>query len=146
MKNIKNYEQFNESIRDKMTPMTPSQIKRVKRKPIQNKKGEYRWIFAWEEGGGNDVWAKDKREAKKLAFKLGLPSWMPDNQYAKKTLNDIKEEFGLKGYRILKNEHPEVDDNEPGWSEGIHVNLDTLRKETIGVKGDHDKALDMLAR
>jgi len=139
-------EYINESIRDKMTPMSPAQIKKVKKRPIQNKDGEYRWIFNWEDGGGNDVWAKDKRVAKRLAFEMGLPSWMPKNEYAKKTLNDIKEEFGLKGYRYCKKQHPEVKDDEPGWSQGIKPNTDSIRKETIGVKGEHDSALDMLAR
>ena len=136
----------NESLRDKMTPKTPAQIRRVKKRPIQNKEGEYRWIFSWKNGGGNDVWAKDKRVAKRLAFEMGLPSWMPDNPYSKKTLNDIKEEFGLAGYRYCKKQEPDVKDDEPGWSSGLKPNMDTLRKETLGVKGEHDRGLDMLAR
>lgn len=145
MKNIKSFETFNESIRDQMKPKSKGQIKKIKKKPIQNKDGEYRWIFNWKEGGGNDVWAKTKTEAKKLAIEMGYPSWMPDNPYSKKTLNDIKEEFGLKGYRYCKKKAPEAKDDQLGWNNGIHPNIDTLRKETIGTKGDHDRAMDMLA-
>ena len=130
-----------------MKPKTPAQIRKIKKRPIQNKKGEYRWIFSWIGGGGNDIWATDKATAKKLAFEKGLPGWMPNNQYAKKTLNDIKKEFGLAGYRYCKsNRFIDIKDDEPGWSSGIKVNFDTLKKETIGVKGEHDSALDMLAR
>ena len=146
MKNIQTYELFNESIRDKMTPKTNAQIKKIKKRPIQNKNGEYRWIFSWKGGGGNDVWALDKRVAKRLAFEMGLPNWMPDNQYAKKTLNDIKEEFGLAGYRYCKKQQPKVKDDEHGWSQGLKPNMDSIRKETLGVAGDHDRGLDMLAR
>lgn len=144
MKNLKTFESFNESLRDKMTPKSESEIKKIKKIPLQNKDGEYRWLFNWEEGGGNDIWAKDKRLAKRLAFEMGLPTWMPDNQYAKKTLNDIKEEFGLKGYRYCKLKEPNISDDEQGWSSGIIPNYDSLRKETIGVKGEHDKGLNML--
>jgi hypothetical protein len=140
------YDFINESIRDKMTPKSSSEIKRINKRPIQNKQDEYRWLFAWKEGGGNDVWAKDKREAKKLAFQMGLPTWMPNNEYANKTLNDIKEEFGLKGYRYLKNKYPDIKDDQPGWSQGLHVNLNSMHKETLGNKGEHDSALDMLSR
>ena len=144
MKNIKSFETFNESIRDKMEPKSAEEIKKISKKPIYNKKGECRWLFNWENSGGNSVWAITKRDAKKLSFEMGLPSWMPTNQYAKKTLNDIKEEFGLAGYRYCKSIQPNVDDEEKGWSSGLKVNMDTLRKETLGVKGEHDKALNML--
>ena len=32
-------------------------------KYLKNAKGEYNWLFNWEDGGFNDVWAKTKEEA-----------------------------------------------------------------------------------
>jgi len=36
-----------------------------KEKLLQNEKGEYLYLFDWENGGFNDVWAPNKKEAYK---------------------------------------------------------------------------------
>ena len=38
----------------------------------KNTKGEYHWLFGWEGGGWNDVWAKTKAAAIRKANKGGL--------------------------------------------------------------------------
>jgi hypothetical protein len=44
------------------------QIKQTmsKEKLLQNQKGEYLYLFNWQGGGFNDVWAPNKKEAYKL--------------------------------------------------------------------------------
>lgn len=40
--------------------------KRIKRESLlKNSLGQYRYLFNWNEGGGNDVWAKNASEARK---------------------------------------------------------------------------------
>ena len=47
-------------------------------KYLKNAKGEYNWLFNWEGGGFNDVWAKTKEEAiKRTTWKSSLVP-MPD--------------------------------------------------------------------
>jgi hypothetical protein len=39
---------------------------RIKKETLlKNSLGQYRYLFNWNEGGGNDVWAKNVSEARK---------------------------------------------------------------------------------
>ena len=112
---------------------------------LKDSKGNYNWLFNWTSGGFNDVWAKTKEEAIQKASQEGLPTYMPDNEYATKTLKDVGEEFGEEAVQFLVKKYreeglwsnadqityyPEITLDTVGFSKGLIPSPDTFRKAT----------------
>jgi hypothetical protein len=111
---------------------------------MRNAHGEYRYTFNWVGSGFNDVWAKNKKEAIIKAKILGYPSYMPNNQYAKKTLNDIKKEFGLNAYKYLIIKYPDIDPKAEGWSRGSIPMVETFKAVTVHESKEWDSMGHMM--
>jgi hypothetical protein len=105
--------------------------------------GEFLWFFNWKDGGFNEVYAETKAKAIKKATQKGYPTYMPDNEYARKrSLQDIKDQFGQEAVDYIRsqstwsNEDQKYYSNKDlkltdvGFSKGLVPDGKTFRKQT----------------
>jgi hypothetical protein len=105
--------------------------------------GEFLWFFNWKDGGFNEVYAETKAKAIKKATQKGYPTYMPDNEYARKrSLQDIKDQFGQEAVDYIRsqstwsNEDQKYYSNKDlkltdvGFSVGLVPMESTFRKQT----------------
>lgn len=65
--------------------------KRIKRESLlKNSLGQYRYLFSWNEGGGNDVWAKSVSEARNIVKRDYKSLTMDEGTLRRCTLGESK--------------------------------------------------------
>jgi len=104
--------------------------------------GEFLWFFNWKDGGFNEVYAETKAQAIKKATQDGYPTYMPDNQYAKRSLQDVQDQFGKEAVDYIRSKstwsnkdqksysNKDLKLTDVGFSSGLVPDEKTFRKQT----------------